>query len=128
MKVRLFAAVAVAAGVLVISEMVLAHHADTNFDRSKTITLKGTVTDFKFVNPHPHIYFQVKDENGVVVDWIAETGAPPARMYNAGWKANALQPGDEVTVTGNPDKEGRKMLRLRKVVSPRGQQYEDGAQ
>ena len=119
-----------AAGVIlaVAAGTMFAHHADTNYDRSKQITLKGTVTEFKFVNPHPHIYFQVKDENGNVVDWIAETGAPPARMYNAGWKANALQPGDEVTITGNPDKEGRKMIRLHKVVSPRGQEWNDGPQ
>jgi exonuclease VII large subunit len=125
MRSRLVTRLGVAA-ILLSAAAVFAHHADTNFDRSKTITLKGTVTEFKYVNPHPHIYFQVKDENGNVADWIAETGAPPARMYNSGWKANALKPGDEVVVTGNPDKEGRKLIRLRKVSGPNGQSFNDG--
>ena len=110
---------------LVASGAMFAHHADTNYDKSKQVTLVGTVTDFKFVNPHPHIYFQVKDENGNLVDWVAETGAPPARMYNSGWKANALQPGDQITISGNPAKDGRKMLRMHHVKSPRGQEWSD---
>jgi len=113
------------AAMLLSAAGLFAHHADTNYDRSKEITLVGTVTEFKFVNPHPHIYFQVKDASGNLVDWIAETGAPPARMYNSGWKANALKPGDVVTVTGNPSKDGRKMIRLHKVSSPNGQSYSD---
>lgn len=115
------------AGVLLAAPgVMLAHHSDANFDKTKVLTLHGIVTEFRFVNPHPHIYFQVKDKNGNVEDWIAETGSPPARMYNAGWKANALKPGDEVTVTGNPDKEGRKLLRVRKIVSPNGHEWEEG--
>lgn len=128
MRNRFFAGLAAAAILLWVAGPLFAHHADTNYDRSKELTLVGTVTEFKFVNPHPHIYFQVKDENGNMVDWIAETGAPPARMYNAGWKANALQPGDQITITGNPAKDGRKMLRLHRVKSPRGQEWNDAPQ
>ena len=120
-----FASLAVGVVLLAASSAGFAHHADTNYDRSKEITLVGTVTEFKFVNPHPHIYFQVKDESGTLVDWIAETGAPPARMYNSGWKANALKPGDTVTITGNPSKDGRKMIRLHKVSGPNGQSFSD---
>jgi len=127
MENRLLAVWAVAIGVLVVPVLVLAHHAATNYETDKLITLQGTVTEFRFVNPHPHVYFQVKDEGGNVVDWIAESGGPPARWYNSGWRANALKPGDSITVTGGPSKDGRKMLRLRKMVTPTGKEWTEGA-
>jgi len=114
--------------VFAVGSLLLAHHAATNYDSGKQVTLRGTVTNFKFVSPHPHIYFQAKDEAGNTVEWVAESGAPPARWYNSGWRANALKPGEPVTVTGNPAKDGRKMLRIRKVVSSSGQEWTDGAQ
>ena len=128
MKNRRLAALAVAIGVLVVPAAVLAHHAATNYDTEKLVTLTGTVTEFKFVNPHPHVYFQVKDEAGNMVEWIGESGAPPSRWYNSGWRANALKPGDPVTITGGPSKDGRKMLRIRKMVIPSGQEWTEGAQ
>ena len=128
MKNRRLAALAVAIGVLVVSGPVLAHHAATNYETDKLITVTGTVTEFRFVNPHPHVYFQVKDESGNVVDWIAESGGPPARWYNSGWRANAMKPGDAVTITGGPSKDGRKMLRIRKIVIPSGKEWTEGAQ
>jgi len=127
MKERHGAAWAVAIGVLVVPYLVLAHHAATNYDTEKLVTLQGTVTEFKFVNPHPHVYFKAKDEAGNLVDWIAESGGPPARWYNSGWRANALKPGDAITITGGPSKDGRKMMRIRKIVSPSGQEWTEGA-
>ena len=127
MKNRLVAALAAAIGVLVVPYLVLAHHAATNYDAGKQITLQGTVTEFKFGNPHPHVYFQAKDEAGNVVEWIAESGSPPARWYNSGWRANALKPGDAVTITGSPSKDGRKMVRIRKMVNPSRQAWTEGA-
>ena len=116
------------AGIVFAAVLLLAHHAATNYDSGKQVTLRGTVTNFKFFSPHPHVYFQAKDEAGNVVEWVAESGSPPARWYNSGWRANALKPGDPVTVTGNPSKDGRKMLRIRKIVSASGQEWTDGAQ
>ena len=126
MKNKLSAVFAVAACTLVLAGPALAHHADNMYDRDHPITLQGTVTEFSFVNPHPHIYFTVKEENGEVVKWIAESGSPPARMYNYGWRANALKPGDEITITGSPAKDGKKMLRIRKIVSPNGKTWTEG--
>ena len=76
---------------MVAPALVLAHHAATQYETDKLITLKGTITEFKFVNPHPHLYFEVKDASGNVEMWIAESGAPPSRWYNSGWRANALK-------------------------------------
>ena len=77
MKNRRLAVLSVVIGLLV-APLVLAHHAATQYETDKLITLKGTVTEFRFVNPHPHLYFQVKDEAGTVSEWIAESGAPPS--------------------------------------------------
>ena len=126
MKNRLVAALAVAIGVLVVPALVVAHHSAANFDMGKQITLQGTVTVFKFVNPHPYVHFQVKDESGNVADWIAETARPPATLYNTGWRPNALKPGDPITITGSPSKDGRKVLQLQKMVTPSGQEWLGG--
>jgi Family of unknown function (DUF6152) len=112
---------------LVAPVLVLAHHAATQYETDKLVTLKGTITEFKFVNPHPHLYFEVKDAAGNVEMWIAESGAPPSRWYNSGWRANALKFGDVITITGGPRKDGQKMMRIRKIVGPSGQQWTEGA-
>ena len=116
----LSAATAVLA-ILAVSVPLPAHHADNMYDREHPITLRGTVTEYEFINPHPHVYLDVKDSNGKVEKWIAESGSAPSRMYNMGWKANALKRGDVVTVTGSPAKDGRKILRIQKMVAPGGQ-------
>lgn len=126
MKNKRFA-LAVVVAVLVVPYLVLAHHAATNYDTEKLVTVQGTVKQFKFGNPHPHVYFDVKDAAGSMVEWIAESGAPPARWYNSGWRANALKPGDAITITGGLSKDGRKMMRIRKIVSPSGQEWTEGA-
>ena len=123
MKNRLAAALAAAIVVLVVPYLVVAHHSATNFDTEKLVTLQGTVMVFHFINPHPHVYFQAKDAAGNVVEWIAESGTPPARWYNSGWRANFLKAGDQITIAGNPAKDGRKRLRILKIVNPGGQEY-----
>ena len=99
-----------------------AHHAPSLYDKEHPITLTGTVTEFRFISPHAQIHFEVKDENGDVVKWIAHT-SPPSKMYRRGWNRNILTPGDQITVTGGPDKNGRKNMRLLKLVGPRGLEY-----
>jgi hypothetical protein len=127
MKNGRLAVLSVVIGLLVAPVLVLAHHAATQYETDKLITLQGKVTEFRFVNPHPHLYFEVKDSAGDVSVWIAESGAPPARWYNAGWRANALKAGDLITITGGPRKDGQKMMRIRKIVSPSGQEWTEGA-
>ena len=126
MRKKRLTGLAVAAILLLAAGTMFAHHSATNYDTNKQITLEGTVTNFKFSNPHPYVHFQTKDEAGNVVEWIGESGSPPNRWYNSGWRANALKPGDAITVTGNPSKDGRKMLRLRKLVNSSGKEWTDG--
>ena len=126
MRKKRLTGLVVAAILLLAAGTMSAHHSATNYDTDKQITLQGTVTNFKFSNPHPCVHFQTKDEAGNVVEWIGESGSPPNRWYNSGWRANALKPGDAITVTGNPSKDGRKMLRLRKIVNSSGKEWSDG--
>jgi Family of unknown function (DUF6152) len=77
--------------------------------------LTGTVTEYMFTNPHVQIHIDVKDENGNVQKWIAET-ASPQRLFTFGWNAKTLKAGDKVSVTGAPLKDGQKIVTVIKVV------------
>lgn len=118
--VVLTVAVLAAAGTLL-----RAHHSAANDDTSKSITLQGTVTEFKLANPHPSLYFKVAGDDQ---EWFGESAAPPSRWYNSGWRGNALKAGDEITITGMPTKDGRKMVRIRKIVTSAGKEWTEGAQ
>lgn len=99
-----------------------AHHGFVSwFDMSHTTTVKGTVTGFDWTNPHAYIYFDVKNEKGVVEKWTAELGAV-AMLTRAGWKKDSLKPGDEITATGNPAKDGKPIMHLEKIVLANGQE------
>ncbi len=124
MKSKLLAVLAVAAGVLMVAGPMFAHHSPAIYDRQHPITLTGTVTEFRFTNPHVQVLFEVKDENGNLVKWIAHS-LPPPRLYRAGWKRDTLKPGDQITVTGGPDKFGRKVLRLINIVGPGGLDFNE---
>jgi hypothetical protein len=99
-----------------------AHHGFVSwFDMSKSVSVKGTVTSFDWTNPHAYIYFDVKDEKGAVEKWTAELGAL-AMLSRAGWRKDTLKPGDEITATGNPSKDGKPIMHLDKVVLANGQE------
>ena len=68
---------AVAAGLLIVSVPLVAHHSNVNFDAGKEITMKGTVTEWVWANPHCFLRFDVRDDNGSVVHWLAESSNPP---------------------------------------------------
>ncbi len=63
------------------------------------VTLQGTVTDFKFINPHSLVLFDVKDDKGEVEHWQGEITAPN-KLARAGWTKHSLNAGDKVTITG----------------------------
>jgi hypothetical protein len=99
-----------------------AHHGFQSwFDMSRSVTVKGTVTAFDWTNPHAYIYLDVKDEKGTVVKWSAELGAV-GMLSRAGWKKDTVKPGDEITMTGNPGKDGKPIMHLDKVVLANGQE------
>ena len=74
-----------------------AHHGtNASYDMDKTITVTGTVTEFVWSNPHCQLYLDVKDADGKVVSWGAETNSP-GNLKAAGWTRDIVKPGDKVT-------------------------------
>jgi hypothetical protein len=94
-----------AALTLVAVAPVLAHHSPAAFEAQKTVTLQGTVKEFRWQNPHTWIEVLVPNEKGQEVLWAVELTSP-TYLIRAGWKSNTLKPGDKVTVVGRPLKSG----------------------
>jgi hypothetical protein len=86
----------------ILSVPVFAHHGSAAYDAKQTVSLKATITDFEFVNPHVQFFFDTKDDNGNVIHWNCE-GTNPAMLARAGWTKNTLKPGDQVTMVVHPN-------------------------
>jgi hypothetical protein len=82
-----------------------AHHAAAGIDRTKTVELKGTIKAFSWQNPHSWMEVEVVNDQGKVVTWTVEMTAP-SYLVRAGWKATTVKPGDEVSVSVRPLKNG----------------------
>ena len=108
-------------GLLAASGEAFAHHGSrVSYDMGRMVTLKGTVAEFDYVNPHCYFLFDVKDDKGVVTRWAAETDPPLMMNRRYGWNRNYLKVGDEVTVTVWPSKAGAPRGFLAKVVTADG--------
>jgi hypothetical protein len=78
---------------------VLAHHGTgVGYDTEKPTALKGTVTEFKWQNPHAQLFLDVKDADGMVEHWAVEMNSPGV-MTRQGWTRHQFKPGDQVTIT-----------------------------
>ena len=112
--------VALAIGVFLCSVPLFAHHGNAAMDTGKKLVLKGTVTEWLWANPHCWLKFDVKDDKGgEAIHWVAETNNAPD-MIERGWSKNSFKPGDEVTVTVEPVKNGNPAGRVLEVVLPSG--------
>ena len=103
MKKALFALAA--ALTMVAPAPVAAHHSPAAFEAQKTVTLVGTIKEFRWQNPHTWIEVLVPNEKGQEVLWAVELTSP-TYLIRAGWKSTTLKPGDKVTVVGRPLKSG----------------------
>src|ERR1700680_4380789 len=91
---------------------VLAHHSfSAEFDGSKVIELKGTVTRIEWANTHVYFYLDVKDEKGTITIWGCETTSPGA-LHRQGWNRDSLKVGDPVIIDGYPARDGSKLVTL----------------
>ena len=94
----------------------LAHHgSNAYYDSSKPLTLTGTVTEFLWTNPHVQIYFDVKDEQGKVTHWSCESNSP-GKLRRAGWTRTTIKPGDQITITLAPARNGSQVGLAQKLV------------
>jgi uncharacterized protein DUF6152 len=121
MRSRLIASFVAAYCLLLVSSPIFAHHSMSIYDMSQAITMKATVADFDWTNPHVQIHFDVKDDKGNVERWMAECPGPN-RLVKTGWSKDSLKPQDEITIVGNPTKDGSKSIRLNSVVLPNGEE------
>jgi hypothetical protein len=110
---------------LLIASSLYAHHGVPNFDISRTVTIKGVVTDYLLINPHMEMRVKVTDDAGSSVEWNVEA-VSLLMMLRAGFKRDTFKPGDMVTVTGHPNKEGKPMMVLVKIVLPDGREMLSG--
>ena len=101
------------------SRPAFAHHSGAMYDNDHPVTLTGTVTQYQLINPHTVIRFDVTDSQGKVENWEGITGTPQ-KLYRAGWRTDTLKPGDQVTITGAPYRDGRKVMGVKKVIGPDG--------
>src|SRR5918996_6391679 len=111
---------------LSVSVPVFAHHANAVFDVGKRITVTGTVTEWFWANPHCLLRLDVKGDNGQIVRWVGETQAPP-NVIPWGWSKQSFKPGDEVTITLEPVKNGQPLGRILQAVLPDGKMLVAGA-
>jgi hypothetical protein len=103
-----------------------AHHsAAASYDLSSTITVQGTVREFRFTSPHARIYLDVAGKDGVVERWLAE-GANAAALRHIGWTADELKVGDRITLTGFPSRDGSPTLEWRLITRADGTQLGGG--
>jgi hypothetical protein len=121
MNAKFVARFALFAALLWVSGPAFAHHGAAGYDSNKLMTLKGTVTDFRFQNPHAQIFIDVKDSSGKVQNWILEA-VGIATLSRSGWTRTIMKSGDAITVTGNPAKNGSPSMRLTKVVLASGKE------
>lgn len=114
-----------AAGLVLLTGPVSAHHGAASFDTTRELTLKGSVTEWIWANPHCFLKFDAKDDTGTVRNWAVEV-SNPTDMTRLGWARTSFKGGDDVTVTLQPVKSGAPIGRLRSVVLPNGQTLATG--
>jgi hypothetical protein len=120
LKQKLLAVFAVGVFVAVACVPVFAHHGAAAYDVSKKVTVKGTVKQWYWVNPHCVLLVDTTDDAGQIVHWSLET-QNPLSMANLGWSNDSFKQGDQVTVSLTPAKNGRPIGLIVDVVLANGQ-------
>ena len=104
----------------------LAHHSFAMFDRSKEMTIVGTVADFQWTNPHTWIELDVPNQSGGVDKWSIELNSPN-NLARQGWRSNSLKPGDKISVVIWPLRSGDKGGLFMSLQFPDGRVLDEAA-
>jgi hypothetical protein len=123
MENALLASLAASAVFLLTPHAAEAHHGWMEFDLNHEVTYEGTVTDFHYTNPHCVVEFDVKDGKSQVQKWQGEF-SNPGHLARKGWTAATLQPGDKITIGGNPAKNNGLALHVTRIRLPTGQEFQ----
>lgn len=117
------AAVLATGGLWAFAASAPAHHGGAVYEPEKQVTVTGTVGEFQFVNPHVLVFVDVTDGQGKAVRWGGELTSPNrlARMEGAvQWHKSLLKPGDRLTMTGHPARNGAPAMSITKLVAADG--------
>ena len=109
------------AAVLLSGTAALAHHSFTMFDNTRTVTIAGTIKEFQWTNPHTFTWIEVPNEQGGV-DTYAIEGMSPNYLGRRGWTKSTLKPGDKITLTIWPLKDGQKGGTFLRCTLPDGKE------
>ena len=93
-----------------------AHHGEANYDTDKVVSVKGTVSDFEFINPHTLITVDVKNDKGQIEKWACEARSPGMLVRVGRWDKDTIKAGDVITVFGYRAKNGSTVMRLQKLT------------
>ena len=96
-----------------------AHHGRASYT-TDIISLDATVTEFRFVNPHVQIYFDITNQDGEIEHWQGELTAPN-KLARGGWTKNTLQPGDQIRITGRAGRNEGHSVAINEIIMPDGQ-------
>ena len=111
---------------LLIVGTALAHHSPIVFDRTRQVTLTGTVTEFRWGNPHSWIHIDVADADGKVGNWSIEMD-PASHLAREGWRSSTLKTGDKISVVVYPLRNDEKGGQYISVTLPDGKKLGRGA-
>ena len=115
-----------AASLVFLKMPAFAHHGTgVSYDASNPVTLKGTVTEFRYANPHPQLFFDVTDAKGNVEHWSGEFYPNPAQLIQGGWGRKrseaAMAYGTKITITLAPSRAGTKVGAILKLLNEKGE-------
>ena len=98
----------------------VAHHAAAAlYLLDQELIIEGIVTEYQFINPHARVYLDVVNADGEVEQWLAEGGSPNV-LRRHGWDGQELKQGDRITITGNPPRDGSKLVHWVTITLPDG--------
>jgi hypothetical protein len=100
----------------------VAHHSTAEFDYTKQVTIKGTVKEVQWTNPHSYIQL-IADDGTQMVQWSVEIGSPSLNI-NMGWRKNSVKVGDVVTMNLSPARSGKPYGTLRVLTFANGEKLE----
>ena len=96
-----------------------AHHSPIVFDRTREVTIVGTITEFKWSSPHAWIHLDVKDESGHVDNWGVEMD-PASVLAKVGWKSTTIKAGDRDSIVVHPLRNNEKGGQYVSITLPDG--------
>jgi len=127
MRTKSVAVIGAGFGLLAAATPGAAHHAfSLEFDATKPVQLRGTITRMEWISPHSWIHLDVPQENGTVDSWMIEAG-PAGVLVRRGWSRESIRPGTEIVVEGYQARDGSRRANGRDVTLPDGRRLFAGS-